>query len=160
MPSVEQKLKQLGIDLPPAPKPVAHYLPAKRIGDLIFVSGQGPVRNGTPVFTGQLGAGVTLGEGYEAARICALNCLAVLKDVVGSLDGIAEIVHLRGFVSSTKGFHRQPEVVDGASTLLIEIFGDRGSHARAALGTNTLPMDIPVEIELVARVSIGELHAR
>ena len=149
---VEERLGELGLSLPTVPAPVAQYLPAKRVGDLVYVSGQGPLRDGKPVYVGQLGAELSLEEGYEAARICGLNCLSAVKSVTGSLDVIDEVVQVRGFVSSAPQFHDQPKVVNGVSDLLVELFGERGRHVRAALGTSNLPMNIPVEVEMIVRV--------
>lgn len=150
--SVEEKLAELGFELPVVAKPVAKYVPAKRVGDLVYVSGQGPICNGKPVYVGQVGKEVSAEEGYKAAQICALNCLAAIQSVVGSLDAVEEIVHVRGFVNSADSFHDQPRVINGASELLVKVFGDRGRHARAALGTSNLPGNIPAEIEMIVRV--------
>jgi enamine deaminase RidA (YjgF/YER057c/UK114 family) len=152
MANIEDKLQQMGITIPPVPKPVAAYIPARKAGNLVFVSGQGPAVEGEFVHVGKVGVNKTVQEGYEAARICALNCLAALKDLVGSLDQVEEIVQVRGFVNCAPDFGEQPEVINGASELLLEIFGDAGKHARAALGTSSLPRDITVEVEIVARV--------
>ena len=149
---VEQRLKELGFTLPAVPKPAAEYIPAKWVGNFIYVSGQGPIRNGKTVYTGQVGSELSLKEGYKAAQICALNCLAAVKSVIGSLEKIKEVVQIRGFVNSASTFHYQPKVVDGASQLLVKVFGERGRHARAALGTSNLPGNIPVEIEMVVEV--------
>jgi|YelNatPaOPRAMG01_1025707.scaffolds.fasta_scaffold07493_4 enamine deaminase RidA (YjgF/YER057c/UK114 family) len=153
MSTIEARLRELGLELPPVPVPVAEYVPAKRVGDLVYVSGQGPIRDGKPVYVGRVGAEVSLEEAYKAAQLCALNCLAAVKSVVGSLDAVEEIVQVRGFVNSAPDFHDQPRVVNGASDLLVKLFGDRGRHARAALGTSNLPGNIPVEIEMLVRVS-------
>lgn len=152
MANIEDKLQQMGITIPPVPKPVAAYIPARKAGSLVFVSGQGPAIEGEFVHVGKVGINKTVQEGYEAARICALNCLAAVKDLVGSLDEVQEIVQVRGFVNCAPDFGEQPEVINGASELLLEIFGDAGKHARAALGTSSLPRDITVEVEIVARV--------
>jgi len=149
--TVEQRLEELGFKLPVVPKPVAEYVPAKHVGDLVYVSGQGPIRDGKPVYVGQVGAEVTREEGYEAAQICALNGLAAVKALVGSLEQVEEVVQVRGFVNSAPHFHEQPKVVNGASELLVKVFGERGRHARAALGTSNLPGNIPVEIEMIIR---------
>ncbi len=148
---VEEKLAKLGFTLPIVPKPVAEYLPAKRLGDLVYVSGQGPIREGKAVYTGQVGREVSLEDAYKAAQICALNCLAAVKAVVGSLDRVEEVVQVRGFVNSAPDFHDQPKVINGASELLVKLFSDSGRHARAALGTSNLPGNIPVEIEMIVR---------
>ena len=152
--NIEERLKELGFDLPIVAKPVAEYVPAKRVGDLIYVSGQGPISDGKPVYIGQVGGAVSQDEAYKAAEICALNCLAAIKSVVGSLEEVEEIVQLRGFVNSAPDFHDQPKVINGASELLVRAFGDHGRHARAALGTSNLPGNIPVEIEMVAKARI------
>jgi len=151
----EAKLRDLGLALPEVPKPVAEYMPAKRVGNLVYVSGQGPIRDGKPVYVGRVGAEVSPEDAYKAAQICALNCLAAVKSLVGSLDAVEEIVQVRGFVNSAPDFHDQPKVINGASELLVKLFGERGRHARAALGTSNLPGNIPVEVEMVVRVSGG-----
>jgi len=150
---IEQRLSELGVVLPPVVLPVAEYVPAKQVDDLIYVSGQGPAIDGRFPYLGRVGADVTLEEGYESARICALNGLAAARAVAGTLDRIAEVVHVRGFVNSAPDFHDQPRVINGASELLVSIFGERGRHARAALGTSNLPGNIPVEIEFVFRMA-------
>ena len=148
----EAKLRDLGLELPEVPKPVAEYVPAKRVGDLVYVSGQGPIRDGKPVYVGRVGAEVSPEDAYKAAQLCALNCLAAVKSLVGSLNAVEEIVQVRGFVNSAPDFHDQPKVVNGASELLVKLFGERGRHARAALGTSNLPGNIPIEVEMVVRV--------
>jgi len=135
------------------PKPVAEYVPAKRVGNLVYVSGQGPTRDGKAVYAGRVGKEVSLDEAYKAAEICALNCLAAIKSVVDSLEEVEEIIQVRGFVNSANDFHDQPKVINGASELLVRAFGDRGRHARAALGTSNLPNNIPVELEMIVVVA-------
>jgi len=152
MSSYEEKLKKMGITLPRTPTPAAAYIPAKKVGNLVFCSGQGPSVEGRLIHTGKVSSEKTLEEGYEAAKICALNCLAAVKDVVGSLDEIEEIVQVRGFVNSAPDFGKQPEVINGASELLEKIFGEKGKHARCALGTSALPRNITVELEMVVKV--------
>jgi len=152
MDSIENRMKELGLEMPPAPKPLAQYVPAKLVGNLVFVSGQGPMKDGKPIHTGRVGADLSLEEGAACARLCALNCLAAVRSVVGTLDRVEEIVQLRGFVSSAPGFDKQPEVLNGASELLLQLFGEKGRHARAALGTCILPRNIPIELEMVVRV--------
>lgn len=152
MGEIESKLEDLGLDLPEAPLPVAEYVPAKKVGNLVYGSGQGPIKNGEFLHVGKIGTDVSLEEGYEAAKICALNCLAAIKSVIGSLDKIEEIVKVRGFVNSSDDFFDQPKVINGASELLVEIFGENGKHARSALGTSVLPGNIPVELEMVVKV--------
>lgn len=155
MDSIEHKLGQLGLELPEVPRPVAAYVPAKQIGDRVYVSGQMPFRGGEIVYTGEVGDERSPEEGYEAAKLCALNALAVIKSVIGSLDRVEEFVHVRGYVNCTPDFGQQPEVIDGASELLGELFGNRGAHARAAIGVSSLPRDATVEVELVVRVRQG-----
>jgi enamine deaminase RidA (YjgF/YER057c/UK114 family) len=148
----EARLEVLGIKLPPSPKPVASYVPAVRTGNLVYLAGQGPFAGGKPTITGKVGAGLTEKQGYDAAREAALVALAALRAEVGSLDRVSRIVKVVGFVNSAPGFNRQPWVVNGASEVLIEIFGEAGRHARSSVGVNELPLDIPVEIEIVAEV--------
>ena len=148
---IEQELEKLGFTLP-IPRPVAAYVPAVRSGDLIFTAGQGPMVDGTPKFTGKLGRELTEEQGYQAAQLCVVNCLACIKGLIDDLDKVEQVVKLLGFVASVDGFTRQPWVMNGASELLIKLYGDRGKHARSAIGTNQLPLDIPVEVEIVVRV--------
>jgi len=152
-PSPEARLKALGITLPPAPTPVASYVPAVRTGDLIFLAGQGPLAGGKPTVTGKVGAELTEEQGYQAARATILVSLAVLRAEIGSLDRVRRIVKVVGWVNSAPGFTRQPWVINGASDLLVEIFGEAGRHARSSVGANELPFNIPVEIELVVEVA-------
>lgn len=151
--SPEARLKTLGIQLPVVPSPIASYVPAVRTGNLIFLAGQGPIAGGKPTITGKVGAELTESEGYQAARATILTSLAVLRREIGSLDRVRRIVKLVGWVNSAPGFTRQPWVVNGASDLLVEIFGDAGRHARSSVGANELPLNIPVEIELVVEVA-------
>jgi enamine deaminase RidA (YjgF/YER057c/UK114 family) len=148
---IEQALEKLGFLLP-TPKPVAAYIPAVRVGELVFTAGQGPTVGGVPMFTGKLGRELTEEQGYKAAQLCVVNCLACVKSVIGDLDKVEQVVKLLGFVACVDGFTRQPWVMNGASELLITLYGDRGRHARSAVGTNQLPLDIPVEVEIVVRV--------
>jgi len=148
---IEQELEKLGFTLP-TPRPLAAYVPAVRTGELVFTAGQGPTVDGKPMFTGKLGRELTEEQGYRAAQICVVNCLACVKSVIGDLDKVEQVVKLLGFVASVDGFARQPWVMNGASELLIKLFGERGKHARSAIGTNQLPLDIPVEVEIVVRV--------
>ena len=153
--SPEARLKELGIVLPPAPKPLASYVPSVRTGNLVYLAGQGPMADGKPPVTGKVGAGLTEDQGYKAARAAVLVSLAVLRAQIGSLDGVSRIVKVVGWVNSAPGFTRQPWVVNGASDLLVEIFGEAGRHARSAVGANELPLDMPVEIEMVVEVASG-----
>ncbi len=152
MSGYEEKLKNMGIIIPEVPKPAAAYVPAKKVGNLVFCSGQGPSVEGRLIHTGKVGKEKTVEEGYQAAKICALNCLAAVKELIGSLDKIEEIVQLRGFVNSAADFGKQPEVINGASEFLEKIFGEKGRYARCALGTSSLPKDITVELEMIVRV--------
>jgi enamine deaminase RidA (YjgF/YER057c/UK114 family) len=148
----EEKIKQLGIVIPKAPKPVAQYLPAKKVGRLIFCSGQGPVIDGKVTHSGKLGTEKTIEEGYDAAKICVLNCLAAARELIGTLNQVDEIVKMTGFVNSSADFYDQPKVINGASDLLVNIFGEKGRHARCAIGTSVLPSNISVEVELILSV--------
>jgi len=145
---VEARLKELGLTLPSPPRPVAAYVPAIRTGNLIFVSGQLPVRDGELV-KGRVGADLTVEEGYEAARLCVLNALAQVKAELGSLDRVERVVKLVGWVSSAPDFDQQPKVINGASELLEAIFGEKGRHARSAVSAHILPLGAAVEIELI-----------
>jgi enamine deaminase RidA (YjgF/YER057c/UK114 family) len=149
----EARLKALGIELPPAPKPIASYVPSVRTGNLVFLAGQGPLSGGKPTVTGKVGAQLTEEEGAKAARSTMLILLGVLKSEIGSLDRVTRIVKVVGFVNSAPGFTRQPWVMNGASDLLVEIFGDAGRHARSSVGVNELPLNIPVEIEMIVEVA-------
>lgn len=153
--TARERLAELGVTLPPAPKPVATYVPVVVVDGMAYVSGQGPTREGAPVVRGKVGAEVSVEQAYDAARLCALNALAALEGALGSLDRIERFVKLLGFVASAPGFDGQPRVVNGASDLLVEVFGEAGRHARSALGTSQLPFDIPVEIEFLAKVRGG-----
>jgi len=148
---IEQELAKLGFTLP-TPKPLAAYVPAVRAGNLVFTAGQGPTVDGVPKFTGKLGRELTEEQGYQAAQLCVVNCLACVKSLIGDLDKVEQVVKLLGFVASVDGFTRQPWVMNGASELLVKVFGEAGKHARSAIGTNQLPLDIPVEVEIVVRV--------
>jgi enamine deaminase RidA (YjgF/YER057c/UK114 family) len=149
--SASARLKELGIELPEVAKPLASYVPAVRSGNLVFTSGQLPTQTGRLAETGKVGADVTPEQGKALARICALNALAAVDSLVG-IDAVARVVKVVGFVASAPGFNGQPGVVNGASDLLTEVFGDRGSHARSAVGVSELPLDAPVEVELVVEV--------
>ncbi len=148
----EKRLKDLGLTVPQPPAPMGLYVPAVRTGSLVFCSGQGPSVEGVLKYVGKVGDTLTLEDGIQAARICALNCLAEVRSVIGSLNSIRRIVHLRGFVNSAPDFFDQPKVVNGASQLMLDVFGEAGRHARAALGTAILPSNIAVELEMVVEV--------
>lgn len=152
MVSFESKLKEMGLELPEAPKPVAAYVPAVKINGYVYTSGQIPFVNGELKYKGKVGGGVSEADGYEAAKVCALNCLSVVKAQIGSLDKIERIVKVVGFVNSAAGFNMQPKVINGASELIGQIFGDAGQHARSAVGVNELPLDSAVEVEMIVKV--------
>ena len=149
---IEKRLKELGISLPAPPKPVANYVPAVRAGNLLFVSGHGPYNDGKTMVSGKLGKELTIEEGYKTARNVALNCLASVKATLGDLNKVKRVVKLLGMVNCTEDFKDQPKVINGASDLLVEVFGDAGRHARSAVGMQSLPNGIPVEIEMVLEV--------
>ena len=150
--NAEQKLKELGIVLPESPKPVANYVRAVRTGSLLFVSGHGPYNDGKTLISGKLGKELTIEEGYKTARNVALNCLASIRASLGSLDKVKRVVKLLGMVNCTEDFKDQPKVINGASDLLVEVFGEAGRHARSAVGMQALPNQIPVEIEMILEV--------
>ena len=150
--NVEEKLKEMGLTLPETPKPVAAYIPALQVGDLVFTSGQIPISGGKLKFKGKVGAEVSKEQGYEAARLCALNALSAIKGVIGNLDRVEQVVKVVGFVASAEGFTEQPAVVNGASEFLQELFGEKGVHARSAVGVAELPLGVPVEVELIVKV--------
>jgi len=147
--TIEDRLTELGLKLPSVSKPVAAYVPAIVTGNLVFTAGQLPFVDGTLAATGKVGAEVSAEDAAQLARTCALNALAAASSVIGSLDRVTRIVKVVGFVASTPDFSGQPGVVNGASELLGEVFGEAGQHARSAVGVAVLPLDAPVEIELV-----------
>jgi enamine deaminase RidA (YjgF/YER057c/UK114 family) len=150
--SFEKRIQELGLTIPPTPKPAANYVPAVQSGKLIFVSGQLPSVDGKLTIQGKLGREVSIEAGQQASRIALLNCLSAVRSLAGSLDEITRIVKLNGSVASAEGFGGQPQVINGASLLLEEIFGETGKHARVALGLAELPGGSPVEIELIVEV--------
>jgi enamine deaminase RidA (YjgF/YER057c/UK114 family) len=150
--SIEARLAELGVVVPAPKAPAYAYVPVVLNGDLAWVSGQLPWRLDGSLPQGKLGAGVSIEEGREAARLCVLNALSVMRQALGSLDRIARVVKVTGFVASAPGFVEQPSVVDGASSLLLEIFGEQGRHARSAVGMAELPRSAPIEIEFVFAV--------
>jgi len=150
--SIESRLNELGIALPIAPKPVANYVPAVRAGELLFTSGVLPTKEGKLAFEGKLGRELTVELGQEAARLAVLNALAVVKQEIGSFEKVLRIVRLTGHVASAPGFVQQPAVLNGASDLLVAIFGEAGRHTRAALGAAELPLNSPIELELIVQV--------
>ena len=150
---IEDKLKQLNISLPDAPKPVAAYIPALKIGNLVYTSGQIPISEGKLMYSGKVGKDISESEAVKAAELCAINCLSAIKGVIGKLDDIDRIVKLTVFVSSSEGFTGQPKVANGASELLEKIFGDKGKHVRSAVGVSELPLNSTVEIEMIVQLS-------
>lgn len=147
----EDRIRELGLVLPELSTPAGNYVPSVVAGDLIFTSGQIPVQAGLVSYQGVVGEDLTLEDGQQAARLCCLSALAVVRKELGSLDRVKRIVKVNGFVRSAKGFSDQPKVINGASDLLVEVFGDAGRHARAALGVNELPLGVGVEIDFVVQ---------
>ncbi len=153
--SAERRLADLGITVPTLPPPVAAYVPAVRTGRLVYASGQTPTIDGVLQVRGKLGAGISVEEGQRAARLAALNCLAEVRGLLGSLDAVSRVVRLTGYVASAPGFGEQPAVMNGASQLIEEVFGEAGRHARSAIGVAELPFGAPVEVELIVEVREG-----
>lgn len=149
---VEARITELGLQLPVAPRPVANYVRVMRTGNLLFVSGHGPYRDGRLQFVGKVGRDITPEEGYEAAKLVALNCLASAKEALGDLDRVRRVVKLLGMVNATPEFEGHPEVINGASDVLVQIFGEAGRHARSAVGMASLPRNISVEVEMVLEI--------
>jgi enamine deaminase RidA (YjgF/YER057c/UK114 family) len=151
---IEVRLKELGIELPQASAPVANYVPYTISGNVVVVSGQISVRGGKPEFIGKLGAGVSIAEGQQAAKLCALNVIAHLKNACGGdLDRVKRVLRLGGFVNCTPDFTDMPQVVNGASDMMVEVFGDAGKHARAAVGVSSLPFGVAVEVEAMVELA-------
>ncbi|HXC61354.1 MAG TPA: RidA family protein [Nitrospiria bacterium] len=147
--SPEEILKELGLNLPDAPKPLGAYVPAVRAGNLLFLSGMLPLILGELQYQGKLGMDLTIEQGYESARTAVLNALAVIRQEIGDLSRVARVVRLTGYVTSAPGFTQQAAVLNGASDLLLKMFGERGKHARLALGAAELPLSSPIELELI-----------
>ena len=152
MSKIEHRIIEMGLILPTPPKPLAAYIPAKKSGNLVFTAGQLPMVDGVLVAQGFLGKNVEIAEAYQAARICTLNALAAIMGVIRDLDQIKQIVRVVGYVASAPEFTQQPAVVNGASELLLEIFGENGKHARSAVGMAVLPLNAAVEIELTVEI--------
>ncbi len=150
--TVEARLQDLGVVLPDAPRPVANYVPSLMSGNLLFISGQISMDADGKIITGQLGAGVSINQGQTAARRCAILILAQTKAALGSLDRVAQVVKLTGFVNATADFSDHPKVVNGASDFMVEVFGDKGRHTRAAIGVASLPMNCAVEVDAILRI--------
>jgi len=151
--NAEERLHELGIELPPASQPVASYVPVSLSGGLAYVSGQIPMSEGKLMWTGKLGENLDVAEGAAAAKRCVLQSLAAIRSELGSLDRVKRIVRVGVFVASAKGFTDQPKVANGASDLLVEVFGEAGRHARAAVGVSELPLGSPVEVEMIAEIA-------
>ena len=150
---VEARLAALGLPVPQVTVPLAAYIPAVRTGNLVYTSGQLPMIDGALAATGKVGGDVSAEEAAELAKICALNAIAAVRSVIGDLDKVVRVVKVVGFVASTPEFTGQPAVVNGASNLLKEAFGDAGVHARSAVGVAALPLDAPVEVEMIVEVA-------
>jgi len=151
--SAEARIKELGLTLPQPPKPLGNYVPGVRVGNLLFLSGHGPVRvNGVPTARGKVGRDLSIEDGYKVAREVGINLLGSAKTLLGSLDKVKRVVKVLGMVNSAEGFGDQPKVINGFSDLMVEVFGDNGRHARSAVGMAELPMGIPVEIEMILEV--------
>jgi enamine deaminase RidA (YjgF/YER057c/UK114 family) len=155
--TIQQRLSQMGVTLPTPAAPIAAYVPCVRTGSLVFVSGQLPREGGTLLHPGKLGADVTVEQGQAAARAAAINALAVLQSEIGPLDRVVRIVRLNGYVASEPGFTEHSKVIDGASAFLQEVFGDAGRHSRVAIGVASLPVNAPVEVDLIVEIREGTL---
>jgi enamine deaminase RidA (YjgF/YER057c/UK114 family) len=158
MSKILEKLASMGYSLPECPKPVASYVPALQVGDLIYTSGQLPIKGGKLICEGEVGGiYLSIEEGADAARLCTLNALSAIKEVIGDLDRIKQVVKLTGYVKSAQLFFDQPKVINGASDFLVELFGKEiGSHTRAALGVKELPLNASVEVDLIVQVSTND----
>ena len=150
--NIEERLKELGLEIPAAAAPAAMYFPVKQTGNLLFISGQIPVKDGVMQYTGKAGKDKTLEEAQAAARLCAINIIAALKGFTGDLDKVKSIVKITAFVASETGFDKQHLVANGASELLFDVFGEAGRHTRSAVAVNQLPLDATVEVEAIVEV--------
>lgn len=149
MSNIENRLKELNIEIPEMPTPAGSYVPAVICDRMVFIAGQLPLVKGQLQYTGKIGTDLTPEDAYKGARLCALNALGVLKSYIGDLDRIEQVVRVGGFVNSSDGFTQQPKVINGASDFLVEVFGEKGKHARAAVGVNELPLNAAVEVEML-----------
>ena len=149
----EEKIKQMGITIPEAVKPLAAYIPAMLVGNLVMTSGQVPISEGRVKFQGKVGKDLSEEEGTHAAKLCGLNCLSAIKSVIGNLDKIKRVVKLTVFVSSAEGFTAQPKIANGASEFIGEIFGEAAKHVRSAVGVSELPLNSAVEIEMIVEIN-------
>ena len=151
--SAEARIKEIGLTLPQPPKPLGNYVPGVRVGNLLYLSGHGPIRvDGAPTARGKVGRDLSLEDGYKVAREVGINLLGSARMLLGSLDKVRRVVKVLGMVNSADGFGDQPKVINGFSDLMVEIFGENGRHARSAVGMAELPMGIPVEIEMILEV--------
>ena len=150
---IEEKIKKMSITIPEAAKPLAAYIPALQVGNLVMTSGQVPIAGGVIKFQGKVGKDLSEAEGKEAAKLCALNCLSAIRSLTGSLDKIKRIIKLTVFVNSTEGYTAQPKIANGASEFIVEIFGEAGKHVRSAVGVSELPLNSAVEIEMVVEIN-------
>ena len=148
----EEKIKQLGITIPEPVKPLAAYIPAMQVGNLVMTSGQVPISAGVVKYQGKVGKDLSEEEGKAAAKLCAINCLSAVKSVIGSLDKIERVLKLTVFIASAEGFTAQPKVANGASEFIGEIFGEAGKHVRSAVGVSELPLNSAVEIEMIVEI--------
>ena len=148
----EEKLMQMGVTIPETVKPLAAYIPAMQVGNLVMTSGQVPISAGVVKYQGKVGKDLSEEEGKAAAKLCAINCLSAVKSVIGNLDKIKRILKLTVFIASAEGFTAQPKVANGASELIGEIFGDAGKHVRSAVGVSELPLNSAVEIEMIVEM--------
>ncbi len=152
--TIDARLAELGIDVPEAAAPVANYVGFVQTGNLVFVSGQVTLKDGSPQYIGKLGDSISVEDGQAAARLCAINIIAQVKAACdGDLDRVQRVVKLGGFVNSTPDFTDQPKVINGASDLMVEVFGDKGRHARAAVSAGSLPLGVSVEVEAVVEIA-------
>lgn len=149
---VEDRIKEMGLEIPPCPVPVAAYVPAVEVADFVFASGQTPIVDGKLMYSGKLGRDLTVEQGYEAAKLAALRVISELKAIIGDLDRVDRIVKVTGYVNSASDFGDQPKVVNGASELIRHVFGKNGEHARIAFGVAALPDNAAVEIDLIAHI--------
>ncbi len=149
---IEEKLKKINVTIPEAPKPLASYIPAMHVGNLVFTAGQVPLENGSIKFKGKVGNSVSIEVGKDASKLCAINCLSAIKSEIGSLDKIKRIVKVTVFVNSADGFSDQPKVANGASDFLVELFEEKGKHVRSAVGVSGLPLDATVEVEMIVEI--------
>jgi enamine deaminase RidA (YjgF/YER057c/UK114 family) len=150
----EERLNDLGLHLPEAPQPVATYVPYVVVGEMVYISGQLPTRGGDLVYTGQVGKNVNVDDGANAARVAALNALSQLAVAANGLRNVRRIVRLGVYVSSAPGFNLQPKVANGASELMVDVFDEVGRHSRSAVGVNELPLNAPVEVEMIAQIAV------